>query len=576
MARKIYSPEEIEWTNPTNSVSPKPYLSDEIWPDDPRDPKFTETVQRMKMFYCDKRDRKQEDLDALKRYLLDPQQYMIVWGEVGIGKSWFLRYELLAGEASISSTDSYHAGVIDMLGIEDTVYRVLMQLRPIIEMYFDRFCGGTREALLRYLNYDLAKLDHKKLEELTEGGKKDAEIALSKWVELRNSPSTKDTIQYVRKLLSVLQHLNRNELLILLIDNIDKTSDVEQEKLVKLAVRLLRNPQIRLIIPLRKSSRLLLDRFSVLKEFTYNEMELHPLNLREMLYIRFQYAKDGTSLSGNPKIYDSKIDKYLTFPQLFTLLFGQDEKSISEGGDFLLTWAASNAREALSLTEKLLYSSQLKGLSHIGVPDYTIAALMLNDSSLPKPTPSGVLNLFNNEEPELIGNSLIRFRVLEYFWETKNVTSSDVRFQKYFQRLGYDLERIQRVIELFVMTQLLISLRGLSPDDIRKLRFDDIGPLEITRSGLEFKRLLNRMWYFVSVKRDVFLPDALIRNEDGREYITHGDFIEWLRSQEENEKISIRSYTNTHGEIVLDWGLRRPHRLAAQALRLSDYQQEEE
>jgi len=569
MARKLMNFEEVTWRNPLKDVTPIPYMGDEIWPNDPRDPRCEEAVFRMKTFYCSKRRPAQKNITDLKNYLACPEKYMIVWGDVGIGKSWFMRYELLAGENSMWANGRYHAGVIDMLSGEDTEYRVYIQLRHILETYFSRYCGSTRMALEAYSRFDIARLHGKDAVELSSAEENDAQIAVTKCLELRGYFTQEATISYVLHLLGTLQYLNRPELLILLIDNIDKTRDDEQESLVKLAVRLLRHPQIRLIITLRKSSRLLLDRFSVLKQFTYKEMELSPLDLREMIRLRFCRDRSGRSLSGRPIIWDDASKKKYTFPILFTMLFGENEKSISEAGNLLLTMAAKNAREALSLTERLIFSDQLKGLRNVRLPEYAVAALMLSDHSLPEPTSSCLINLFNDEEPELSGNNLIRFRLLEYFWNTHGATTSDVRFKQYFQCLGYDLERVKRVIELFIMTQLLVSQRGLSPDNIREMDLEDVGGLVITRSGLELKHLLNREWYFVSVKKDVYLPEWMIRQDtenEGLEYCTNTDFIEWLQEQEEYESYAIRKYSIVHGEMKFDWGLIRPHRIAAQAL----------
>jgi hypothetical protein len=566
MARKVPGYEDITWINPLKSVSPRPYFGDEIWPDDPRDTTWEKAILILKRFYCSERDTKQEDLDALNNYLENPEKYMIIWGDVGIGKTWFIRYELLAGENSMQNKN-YHAGVIDMLSEIDTEFGVYRQLRNILEEYFKRFCGGVNCAIEEYVKYDIAALKIKSVSQLTEAELEDVKMISRKWFDLRNEPSKDATVVYVTRLLDILQHSESEELLILAIDNIDKTRDEEQEHLVKLAVRILRKPHIRLIIPLRISSALLRDRFSVLKEFSYYEMYLTPVNLREMLKPRLNLSRDGKSLKGSPKVTDIKDGKDYTFPILFNILFGQDEKKSSDTGSLLLTLAASNAREFLAFTQRVLCSDQLKGLKNICDPEYAIASLMLSDSSQPTLT-SCIVNLFDNEEPDVYGNALIRFRVFEYFWNTNNITTSESRFQNYFRRLGYDLGRVKKVLELFVMTQILISKRGYSPEYIKNLILDDIGQLEITKSGKEYKNLLNRIWYYASVKRDVYLPEAKIRKDpDGREYCTHTEFIEWLKEEEQKEEIAIRDYIRKNGDFKIDWDLLKPYKLAAQALK---------
>jgi hypothetical protein len=565
MTRKINTIEESSWHNPLKSTYPRPYLGDEIWPDDPRDPKWDLTIEILKKFYCPIRDQQQDNIDKLRIYLENPEKYMIIWGDVGIGKTWFIRYELLAGNNSMGKMP-YHAGIIDMLSEKDTEYGVYKQLRYVIEMYFERFCTCTIDAINAFIRFDYARLKLKSPDQLTKAELEDVNIILTDWLEMRNGITKMDIENYAIHLLDVLQHVGKNELMILVVDNIDKTRDEEQEQLVKLAVRILRNPQIRLIIPLRRSSALLRDRFSVLKEFSYEEMDLTPLDIREMLKVRFQSSREGANLSTLPRVMDSKDGKEYTFPAIYNLIFGK-EKANSEAGNLLLTIAASNARESLALTERLLYSDQIKGLRNIVSPEYIVAALMLSDTSQPFIT-SCILNLFDDEDPSFSGNGLIRFRVLEYFWNVKKASISDQRFQDYFLRLGYDLARVKKVLELFMMTQLLISPRGLSLESFRTLSFDEIGSLEITKSGTEFKNLLQRMWYFVSVKRDVYLPENLIKKDvGGREYCTHTDFENWLRDQEEKEKRAINEYTRVNGEFKLDWGLIHPSKIAKQALR---------
>lgn len=568
MDRKLRWPEEVPWYNPLKDMELKPHLSDEIWPDDPGTPRWKETVDILKRFYCAERDRAQESLDALRSYLAHPEKYLIIWGQVGIGKSWFARYELLAGENSMEHMP-YHAGVIDMLTARDTEIGVYGQLQYALESYFDRFCGNAYDAIRSYIAFDMARLYGKQESESSQAEKHDIERIARSWLELRYSPVRENTVDYVWRLLKVLQYLERDELLILLIDNIDKMPN--QQDVVGFAVRLLRHPQIRLIIPLRRSSQLLRNRFSAIKEVSYQEMALDALDLREMLRLRFQQSRTGNSLRRKYSAPDPLSDgQRFTFPQIYVAIFRQDRDGMPQSGELLLTHAESNAREVLAMTEKLVYSDQLKGLKHIGEAEFAVAALMLRGPTEPD-TAAGLLNLFNNEEPQTPNNALVRFRVLEYFWHASRATISEERFKRYFRRLGLDLDRVRRVIELFVMTQLIISVDGFSPDDISTRAFDDIGLLQITESGRKYRELLNRLWYWVSIRKDVYLPEIIIRKEpDGREYCTNTDFVRWLERQEQNEKYRIKEHNTTHGSMNLDWALAKPHRIAAQVLKVSD------
>jgi hypothetical protein len=572
MKRKLNSYEESYWANPLKDINPdsRPYLSDIIWPDDPRSKVWDEAEEILKRFYCTDREKGNESTNQLRDYLSCPEKYMIVWGEVGIGKSWFMRYELVAGDNSMKNANPpYQAGIIDMLRGVDVEYHVFKQLKPILELYFERFYGGTKRALEEYLKFDYARFIMKKPENFLNSDEYEVQFILKKWLSLRNDLSAAGTKEYIMRLLDALQFIDRDELLILLVDNIDKNNDEGQEELVKLSVRLLRHPKIRLIIPLRKSSKLFGDRFSVLKEFSYQEMILTPVNIRNMLRLRFLNAKNGKSLRGNPKFIDSHRNEIsYTFPQIFTMLFGKSEDTITEAGDLLITMAGSNARESLALTEKLIYSDQLKGFRNLHDPEYAVAGLMLSDTSEPEVTHSCMLNLFNNEEPEEIGNELIRFRVLEYFWNSSRVTISENRFAQYFERLGYEIDRILEVLELFLMTQIIISVSGFSLEEIRKRLFENIETLAITQSGRELRNIIDRIWYWVTVKKDAYFPQhPYIQNDKGREYITHTSLVEWLKEAEIREQRKIESYEKINGRLNLDWDLLKPHLIAEKALK---------
>lgn len=563
--RKLRVSEPVYWSNPLRDLEPRPFMGDVYWPDDPREPDWEEAAKALARFYCSDRVSGGTDPEQqLSSYLANPEKYLILWGEVGIGKSWFIRHELVAGEHSMA-TGSYHAGFIDMPASGGTAYGVYRWLKPILETYFERFCGSTEDALRSYSSYDLANLLAKPEDQLIGSDLDNVELSVRTWLKVRDEPSPEDTVSYVRRLLDALQHVDAPQLLILVPDNIDKTHDEDQERFVQVAVQLLRNPKIRLIIPLRRSSRLMRDRFSALREFSFQETDLYPLNMREMLLLRFRQSKDGRSLSGKPAADDPPLNgaRY-TFPQISTMLFGPDAKRVSASGDLLLTLAGSNAREALLLTERLIYSDQLKALRNIGNPEFAVAALMLPEHGVSP----GVVNLFDNEEPGKPGNALVRFRVLEYFWNVKRATTSDQSFKRHFRRLGYELDMVKRVVELFVMTQLLVSLRGLSPEDISARPFDDIGTLELTECGERFQGLLRRMWYFVCAKRDVYLPEERIHTDkQGVEYCTHQDFIDWLREGEKREARATREYGRTVGPYRLEWGLMKPHEMAKAALR---------
>ena len=61
---------------------------------------------------------------------------------------------------------------------------------------------------------------------------------------------------------------------------------------------------------------------------------------------------------------------------------------------------------------------------------------------------------------------------------------------------------------------------------------------------------------------------ALQKDQDqDREYVTHTDFIEWLKQQEENEKRAIHKYESAYGKFQPYWSLESPARIAESILK---------
>jgi hypothetical protein len=191
------------------------------------------------------------------------------------------------------------------------------------------------------------------------------------------------------------------------------------------------------------------------------------------------------------------------------------------------------------------------------------------DSSQFDPRTSYLINLFDNEEPSENGNSLIRIRVLEYFRKFKNALFTEIRFIEYFERLGYKLDRVHSVIELFVGAGLLSTKYGLSPDQIRSFGIDKAGTITIEQQNVTqyFEELLNSPWYFICAKRGIYVDEKYIsKDAHSNEYIADKDFIEFLKEEEDRERKRIQiweaKYGSTSGTVLL-----QPHILAKNALR---------
>ena len=188
---------------------------------------------------------------------------------------------------------------------------------------------------------------------------------------------------------------------------------------------------------------------------------------------------------------------------------------------------------------KVITSSQLKGLENINKNEFVIAALMLSDESTCDPYDTFLLNLFENNEPGVYGNNLIRFRLLEYFYQEKNGSPNDSNFEKHFQRLNYNMDKLIKVLSIFVGRNLLQSSKFLSPDEILNKSIDELGSYNITKSGeAYFDLLLKKQWYFVAIMRNTMFHSSYISYDKERkhEYILHRNFKKFFEDSEIKEQ----------------------------------------
>jgi len=544
--------EQPDWKNPLRALPGKarPYLGGEAWARVPGSPADKETRAVLRRFYSEARLPGGDDASNLRAYLQSPnEELFVVWGDVGIGKTWFLRYELLVSDFSVETGD-IEAEVIDFLQGRpgDAPELVLKQLCPVLDGYLERHGHGTETVVREYRKQQLARRKTASAE-----SEQAADPLLEDWLHMDDGPD------YADLLLRVIETIEGPPIFIVA-DNIDKASDVDQDKLVGLAAQLLRSHRIKVILPLRKTSQALRDRFTRLHEHSFNHLTLAPLDMIPMLHLRFRYSREGTRLAEMPPIEDGDVS--MTFPDVFARI---EESDLSE---LITSISGSDARIALMLVSRLLASDQLKGLANVSDPEFALACWMLSDTGAVDPVSPILLNLFDSEEPESTpGYPLIRYRVLEYFANRSEARAESRPVRRYFDRLGYSNERIRNVLLTFMRAGLLRSPEGLTPDRIEESEKGNFGVLTLTQTGRAYwDTLLGMQWYYVTVKRATRVPTRLIqRNEEkGTEFIYNRDFTEWLKEQENQERQRIRRWESTRGSARLD--LRQPSLYAARGL----------
>lgn len=521
--------EDIPWDNPIAAQLCRPHLGEIIFPTDATESSSDATAEAnrlLALFYCSERENEKEDIAGLEAFLHSPdKQLFIVEGEIGAGKTWFLRYNLLV---SPRMTDK-HFGIVDLMRVPPGRARAALYraLTPILESYFRRSNGSAKQALLKYAKIRCASQLGTEIDSDSAELAQSAHAMTQHWLRL----AIEEREEYVERLLEAVEQLP-GPLLFLVLDNLDRAAAADQDALLDLSIHVLRNARIRLIVPLRRTSTHLRDHFKGLHEVRHQAMALSPVDIKAIFRKRFSRGADSTPFDRSPRIVDGL--KSYTYPDLCNLLLS------GETGELLVALGGTNARVAMYCVERLMTSRLIRGLQNLGKAQFAIAALMLADDYVADDG-APILNLFDNEERGQLGGALVRYRVLERLFLEDRIDLSQRRYVEFFESRGYEMARVRRVIARFLQAEIVIVRRGLSPDELLLTAIDEIGEIEITSSGrIYFDLLLRKQWYFAAAKRGlvVHAPSEYVSfDKHGKyHYMTHTNMIDLLKAELDAEK----------------------------------------
>ncbi|HUA21870.1 MAG TPA: hypothetical protein VMB25_24160 [Bryobacteraceae bacterium] len=545
----------LTWRNPLSDFTPRPYLECPVFPNargSEPDRKASEVLAR---FYTSERAHGEDDGPKLRNFIRNPEkQVFVIWGDIGIGKSWFVRYQL----ASLmkESKGAFYYGVVDMLraSTQDARQQLEHQIIEVLEDYFKNALGGLSKGLKPYADH---KASSTYTDRASDEFRAESNRILQESLALRNS-------ERADCLLDAIEVADGPPLYIA-VDNLDHAVGEDQHLLTDLVARKLHNAKIYLIFSLRASSRILLDDAKILGFFEKIEMHLSAVNFAAMLRPRFTFAKNGEDLKHiTLPLTNRDGDETITFPELLQMFVE------SEAGEFVLDLAGTNSRKLLDFVSRVLYSNQLGGIRNIAEPESCIATLLMLDQARFDPELSYILNLFDNNEPNVPGNALIRFRVLEFLNQSGEVSLQEKRLSDYFKSLGYLPEkRIKEVIATFVGAGLAQTNPPRTADNIRESSFHQIGMISLVKNNAAqyFEKLLKSPWYFICVKSDTCVPESLIRtDQDGLEFVTDTDFVDFLKYEEDEERKRTEAWKKRYGNLVKAFTPGQPWAMARAAL----------
>jgi hypothetical protein len=552
------------WSNPLKSVEHKPFLGDIAFPVHTLDchgamPSHPYSVLRR--FYVNQRADGPIDVSGLKHFLYKkPSGIYVIKGDVGAGKTWFLRY-LLRFAVPEEFEIRVKSGVIDMWHqkLPTPLENAHWQLDGILTEIVDKPIG-LRTAL---------EEEAHRFARTAVGGSPDTRPYKEQFDAYFRQ--VQDPSQRVERNLLRLAYLERERIPIVIgVDNIDRYSDEEQSRLFGMMVKLLRYSNIRLIVPVRPSSYFATRRCFDAGEFGYDDMEMQKLDYAAMLRARFAASIDGVSLQEQSVVlhrsdFDARRDDVDSESQAKSRT-GDSEQVITNfpqileiflrgyGFTLLDQLADTDVRQALKLVKRVFFSDNLLAISNLEIGYHFVSSAMLRRSRDFLPDESYILNLFDDDHPDRPGNSLVRFRVLEYFINGNRRIGDDSFFSKYFARYGYDRNWVCSVLRLFVESGLLRSADG------REGTLEGVDELVSTRQGrLYFFTLVKNKWYLYCIKRgmaidEVYITRKYVRPHVRREEVEDDQLMQFFIQEEELEDSRIKQWADDTGEDETKFG----------------------
>jgi hypothetical protein len=514
--------------------------------------------------YVDHTNLNSRNLSKIDNFFKAPgQATLIIFGDCGTGKSWFVIRNFI--ENRPPNTDFAY---IDLRG------------RP------------SKELLIRSINRELGLFLDKQINE-----KLDICDALKHYLYPIVKPLfTQDTfdpnsLKVKEKLYAAFERISINpdllddyndirlgyydnfgKTIFIIVDNIDNYPEDEQLIVFDEVIRTLSNhPGVKLIVPLRPTSELLIERMRQGLDFMPVSIPIKSPNIKSLIERRLSININGDKLDLNSNIINSKytwqqlLDMYINSPGASLLrdlsCVDSDIPPHNYSARDYVVKDGYDCRHYLRLFRRLLFSDVLLKIENICNEYYALHALLLRPGESFSPETSFLYNLFDNLNPELTDNTLIRYRVLEYF---HNHSDYQELFNIYFSALGTGPRIVRKIVETFVKAGLLTPKIKVSDD---KEVWECI---YITNAGRRHFGIVRNLWYGICVKTGMFVePDMIKRGENARDlasrfvdspkvlefyaqrgWVSDEDFLDFLDRQEELENQRISDYQISNPESI--------------------------
>lgn len=544
------------WENPLTHLDQPdatPYFGEVVYPTKFWLPDFPENLARAELLYCHERDESDDQERRIADFFKSPaRNVLVIFGDCGIGKTWFVIHNVINHRPA----DSDYA-YIDLRGRPkdgDLMMAIHRELGQFLDKHINESSDPIK-ALSHYLDPIVRPLFDKLLYD--PNAFPEREKMREAYYKIASDPNRLIDYNDVR----LGAYDNSRKKLLVIVDNVDNYSDDEQVVVLEFITRsLLGHDGIRVIVPVRPTSALLMGRLAQALDLIIIGVDLRSPNIEAFLKRRCSVSVSGKRLSLDARLPRSawtwgKLLQAYVHSESASMLADlcsseSDLPPPSYRSRTAVIRRRYDCRHYIRLFRRLLLSDVIREYENITSEYYAVQALMLRPGEPMAPQSAFLFNLFDNDQPEIAGNALIRYRILEYFH-----TNSDVGalFDNYFRALGPGPRIARKVMESFILAGLLVA--DLEFD--KYAQKEEMRSARITIAGRRHFAIVRNLWYGICAKTGMHVEPGMIkRGEEARRaameevgiegkvlldfYASHGwvsdrDFIEFLFKQEDLE-----------------------------------------
>ena len=552
------------WENPLareTNLNKLPHFGDISYPTKWWLPKYEKEKKIAEILYCHERDDDRDLERKFQSFFNNPTRTVLVLsGDGGIGKTWFAIHNIIAHRPE--STDYAY---IDLRGRPkgpDLVVALHRELGQFLDQYINQ--GPDPIKALHHYLVPIVKPYFNQRKKFDVDGQAVQEKMQDAYYKISSDPARLSDYNDIR----LGYYDNSEKRLFVIVDNVDNYSEDEQMMVFEYITRsLFGHEGVRVIIPLRPTSKILINRLDQVLDIIYSNIDLRSPNIDKLLERRISRNINGAEISmdsvmsGSSTTWRQLLSKYLSSDSAYLLRdlcsSETDNAQPAFRDNKKLRHPRFDCRHYIRLFRRIVMSDVIRDYENVASEYFAIHALLLKPGEPLLPQSSYLFNLFDNDLPDQPGNALVRYRVLEYFHSNTDIGAL---FDAYFRALGPGPRIAKDVVDNFISAGLLIPNVIIEPSIGNEI----MRSLSISSAGRRHFAIVRNLWYGICVKTGMHIDASLIkRGEDARRaakeevgienssllnyyanygWISDKDFIEFISMQEDLESKRIGDY----------------------------------